>query len=107
MSSLFDRMAVDCTMRVYSDGWSDGEAFKAAIVKNSSFEARIAERDTGRASYTITTQRELPYHAVFKRDSDDAVFRVTGGTADSSPPSAATFDFKQAQAELWEEPDDE
>lgn len=103
MSTLFERMAKPCTMRVLEgDAWIDGEAFTAAVVKNASFEARIAERDTGKASYTVTTKRALAYHDVFRCGGQ--TYRVTGAADGSAPPACASFSFLQAQAELWEEP---
>jgi hypothetical protein len=105
MSTLFERMEKPCTMRVLDgETWVDGAKFDAAIVKNASFEARIAERDTGKAAYTITTKKALAYHDVFRRDEDGQTFRVTGSTDGSASPACASFSFLQAQAELWEEP---
>lgn len=76
--------------------------FTAAIVKDSSFQARVAEKETGKASYTVTTSRPLSYHDVFVRVSDGVRFRVTGSTDDSSPPGCASFSFMQAKAEVYD-----
>lgn len=111
--SLIERMMTPCVMRMptrvpdgqggQTSSYVDGESFSAAVVKNSSFEARIAEQQTGKATYTITTARALAYHDTFKRLSDAVAFRVTSKSADSEPPAEASFSFRQVSAEVWQE----
>ena len=105
MSTLFERMMVPCKTRVLDgNAYKDGVALDAAIVKNTSFEARIAEQQTGRSVYTITTHGALPFGSVVKRNSDGATFRVTSRDDGSSPPAEASFSFHQVSAESWVEP---
>lgn len=113
---LIDMMKESCTMldkTTVSDGmggfktqWSDGATFQAAIVKDSSMQARVAEKQGVSEVYTITVDKDLPiaYHDVFRRDRDNATFRVTSNIVDSKTPSVATFQFGQVTAERWELP---
>ena len=84
--------------------WQEGAEFDAAIVKDSSLEARIAEKEGLTNTYTVTTSPNaaLEFHDVFKRVHDGQVFRVTSNGDDVRPPSVATFDFEQVSAEEWE-----
>ncbi|MBP3521965.1 MAG: hypothetical protein J6M56_00120 [Clostridia bacterium] len=84
--------------------WTQGEGFRAAVNKNSSLAASVAEKQGVTEIYTVTTNAGvgLEYHEVFKRLEDGATFRVTTNSQDSRPPSVATFDFEQVKAERWE-----
>ena len=84
--------------------WQAGAGFDAAIVKDTSLEARIAEKEGLTNTYTVTTSPNaaLEFHDVFKRVRDGQVFRVTSNGDDVRPPSVATFDFEQVSAEEWE-----
>lgn len=112
--SLIDVMMEDCTMldkRTVSDGlggfttqWVDGAEFRAAIVKDSTMAARVAEKQGVTELYTVTVDKgiTLQYHDVFRRQSDGAIFRVTSNIVDSETPSVATFQIGQVTAERWE-----
>lgn len=84
--------------------WSDGASFMAAIVEDSSMQARTAEKLGVTSMYTITTDKNvgLKYHDVFKRSSDNKVFRVTSDSDDKHTPSMSSFQFEQVSAEEWE-----
>lgn len=87
--------------------WVESEFdFYAAIVFNTSIEARTAEAQGVSSLYTVTTKRgiTLEYHEVFKRMSDGKVFRVTSDGDDSFTPKSATLDMKQVTAEEWKVP---
>ena len=109
--TLYERMMCDCVRLIPStedddEGgrsitWSEGERIKAAIVRDTSQELRVADKDTAKALYTVTTPSDtvLNYHDVIKRMSDGAVFRAT---SNSNPaPQPATFSFNQCSAEEW------
>lgn len=112
MSLLSDAMT-SCTMldRVtQSDGrggivtvWADGATFNAAIVFDSSMEARRAEAQGVKALYTVTTSRgiNLQYHDIFRREEDGKIFRVTSDGDDKKTPVAAVLDMRQVTAEEW------
>lgn len=109
--TLVDAFKVPCTLIEKSrvpDGeggwvtaWTDGAPFTAAIVLDSSINARVAEAQGVTGVYTVTTDRnlQLDFHDVFRRDSDGQVFRVT--KVNDPTPSVATFQFSQVQAEEW------
>lgn len=88
----------------YITTWADGAEFKAAIVLDSSMEARIGEKQGVTALYTVTTQRvlNLQYHDVFRRVEDSKIFRVTSDGDDKKTPKSAGLDMRQVSAEEWE-----
>lgn len=110
--TLIDSFKVPCTLmeRVrVPDGeggwitqWAEGPNFDAAIVLDSSMNARRGEAEGVTGLYTVTTDRniEMVYHDAFRRNSDGQVFRVT--RVNDSTPEVATFQFNQYQAEEWE-----
>lgn len=112
MSLLLDAME-KCTLldrRSESDGmggviytWSDGAQIDAAIVLDSSMQARIAEAQGVKALYTITTNRSvnLQFHDIFRRERDGKIFRVTSDGDDNKTPVAASLDMRQVTAEEW------
>lgn len=112
--SLIDSMMEDCTMldkKTTADGlggfntsWEDGAKFKAALVKNNTLDAKVAEKSGVTELYTVTVKKGTPiiYHDVFRRESDGAIFRVTSNIKDSESPSVATFSIGQVSAERWE-----
>lgn len=87
----------------FTTAWREGAEFDAAIVRDTSLEARIAERDGLANTYTVTTSADaaLGFHDVFKRKSDGQVFRVTSDGDDRRTPPVASFQFEQVGAEEW------
>ena len=81
--------------------WKEGAEFMAAIVLDSSLQARIAEQQGVKNLYTVTTSRglSLKYHEIFKRLSDGKLFRVTSDGSDKHTPDSATLDMRQVTAE--------
>lgn len=115
MSQLWERMQVPCVLmeraRV-SDGeggfttaWAETAAFEAAVVKDTSTAARVAEKEGVKNVYTVTTAAQLGFGDVFKRVSDGQRFRVTSNADDGKTPSMVTFQLQQCAAEEWEVPD--
>ena len=110
---LIESMMVDCVMMDKTsvpDGeggftydWTEGAPFSAAIIKNNSLSARVAEKEGVTELYTVTVKRDvrLDFHDVFKRSKDGAIFRVTSNIDDSETPDVATFQFGQVSAERW------
>lgn len=89
------------------DVWQESDfEFGAAIVFDTSIEARRAEAEGVRSLYTVTTERKitLEYHEVFKRLKDGKIFRVTSDGDDKYTPKSATLDMRQVTAEEWELP---
>lgn len=83
--------------------WADGVQFKAAIVFDSSMEARVAEKDGVTSMYTVTVPKnaKLEYHDVIKRLEDGKVFRITSDGDDKMTPEISTFQVIQVTAEEW------
>ena len=46
----------------------------------------------------------LEYHDVFRRSSDNKIFRVTSDGDDRKTPTSAKLDMRQVTAEEWELP---
>ena len=86
--------------------WADGTGFKAAVVCDTSMQARAAEKQGVTSLYTVTSEpnAKLEYHDVFRRLSDGKIFRVTSDGDDAQTPKRATFQFSQVTAEEWELP---
>ena len=87
----------------YITTWVDGAEFDAAIVLDSSMQARIGERQGVTALYTVTTTRalNLQYHDVFRRVEDNKIFRVTSDGDDKKTPVSAGLNMRQVSAEEW------
>lgn len=110
---LFEKMMEECTMvdkKTVPDGvggfktsWVDGATFKAAVVKNNSLDAKVAEKSGVTELYTITVYKGTPlaFHDVFRRNSDQSIFRVTSNIVDSETPTPASFQIGQVSAERW------
>ena len=110
MSLLSDAMTTCIILNksVQADGyggyittWSEGAEFEAAIVLDTSMQARIGEKQGVTALYTITTLKalNLQYHDVFMRVSDHKIFRVTSDGDDKKTPASAVLDMRQVSAE--------
>lgn len=111
--SLLDEAMENCIMldkSTISDGyggydtvWSEGAPFEAAIVFNSSIEARRAEKEGVTSLYTVLTKKAmvLEYHDVFKRLHDGKIFRVTSDGDDEFTPNSASLNLRRVSAEEW------
>ena len=87
----------------YNTEWTEGEQFRAAIVRDTSTEARIAEAAGTVVLYTITVSRSvhLAYHAVIKRLTDGKTFRITSDNSEKKTPACTALDIAQSNAEAW------
>lgn len=109
--SLIDDFMSDCVMldkTTVADGyggyttvWNEGATFKAAITFDTSIQARTAEKAGVSSLYTVTTSRALmlKYPDVFKRLTDNKIFRVTSDGDDKFTPASAGLDMRQVTAE--------
>ena len=81
--------------------WSEGASFYAAIVFDTSIEARRADKEGVTSLYTVTTGRDLvlEYHNIFKRIRDGKLFRVTSDGDDKATPHSTSLDMRQVTAE--------
>lgn len=92
----------------YKTEWTDGATFDAAIVFDTSMEARVGEKQGVTSLYTVTTSKALTleYHDVFRRVSDSKIFRVTSDGDDKKTPASAYLDMRQVTAEEFTLPSD-
>lgn len=84
----------------------EGAEFDAAITKDKTLEAVVAERSGVTELYLVTTRVGvgLDYGETFKRKEDGMLLRVTSNATDSRTPKAASFAFERVRAERWEIP---
>lgn len=112
--NLIDSMMTECVfmdkshvpdgMGGYTTVWTEGAKFNAALVKDSTLAARVAEKQGVSEVYTVTVAKGmiLEYHDVIKRVDDGRVFRITSNIKDSESPSVSTLRIGQVTAERWE-----
>ena len=110
---LMNDFVEDCTLiektRVpdgeggWTVGWADGMDFQAAITYDTTLQARVAESEGMKATYTVTTEKTMPldFHDVFRRKRDGQIFRVTSQGDDKKTPPSASFQVSQVAAEEW------
>lgn len=111
--NLMNDFVEDCTLlektRVpdgeggWTNSWVDGMEFQAAITYDTTIQARVAESEGMKATYTVTTEKSMPldFHDVFRRKRDGQVFRVTSQGDDRKTPASASFQVSQVAAEEW------
>ena len=111
--SLINEFLPDCILmdkKRTSDGeggfiteWVEGAKIQAAIVRDTSMSARVAEKEGVTATYTITTAKtvKLSYHDVLKT-KDGKIFRVTSNAGEKETPASSNLDIAQVMAEKWE-----
>lgn len=101
--TMLDKTTTEDGMGGFIPSYKPGATFKAAIVFNTSLEARRAQAEGVKSLYTVTTSRAvtLEYHDVFMRTRDSKVFRVTSDGDDKYTPKSAALDMRQVTAEEW------
>lgn len=103
---ILNKQTVDDSYGGYITRYVAGAEFQAAIVFDTSIEARVAEKQGVTSLYTVTTTKALTleYHDVFRRYSDGKIFRVTSDGDDRYTPNSAMLNMRQVTAEEWELP---
>lgn len=101
---LLNKQTVNDDYGGFITTWADGADFTAAIVFDTSIEARAAEVQGVHSLYTVTTSRNvvLQYHDVFRRQRDGKIFRVASDGDDKFTPQSAGLDMRQVTAEELE-----
>ncbi len=111
--SLLDEAMVPCVLmdkRRVPDGeggytleWTESVKFDAAIVFDSSMDARVGAKAGVTSLYTVTLPRgfRMDFHDVFRQLSDGKIFRVTSDGDDKHTPARASFQVSQVTAEEW------
>lgn len=100
---MLDKRTVSDGLGGYISIYTEGAEFDAAITLDTSMQARTAEKQGVTALYTVTTSKamNLQYHDIFKRKSDNKIFRVTSDGDDKHTPPSATLDMRQVSAEEY------
>ena len=100
---ILNHVRTDDAFGGYTEAWTAGAKFKAAIAKNSSPEVVVAEQQGISEQFTVVVADNivLDYHDVFQRLSDNAIFRVTSKTTDSTAHPASTVRIAKVTAERW------
>ena len=101
--AILNHIRVDDEYGSSIDTWSEGSRFDATIIKNTTTEAVIAEKEGVTEIFTVVVRKgfSLDYHDVFKRLSDSQIFRVTGNVKDSEAPEASSVRIAKVTAEKW------
>lgn len=101
---ILDKKTVPDGYGGYTTDWSEGAEFDAAIVLDTSMEARIGEKQGVTSLYKVTTSKALTleYHDVFRRLNDGKIFRVTSDGDDKYTPKSASLQLRQVTAEEWQ-----
>lgn len=110
---LMEEQMVQCIMidkRTVSDGrggydtaYVDGATFQAVIGLDTSIQARVAEQQGVTSLYKVITPKSvnLQYHDIFKRSTDNKIFRVTSDGDDKVTPNAASMQLRKVTAEQY------
>ena len=100
---ILNHVRTDDDFGGYTDAWTPGAKFLAAIGKDNSPVQKVAEKEGLAEAFTVVVDQSfsLDFHDVFKRLSDDAVFRVTSRTTDSTAHKASTVKIAVVTAERW------
>lgn len=103
---IYNKTLVSDDYGGYTTTYAEGVSFNAAVVLDSSIEARVADAQGVKGVYTVTTGKEinLQYHDVFKRLSDGKIFRVTTDGDDNKTPKSASLNMRNVNAEEWSLP---
>lgn len=103
---MMDRVTTSDGYGGFTTSWVDGAAINAAIVYDSSMQARIADVQGVKSLYTITTEKNinLQYHDVLRRLEDGKIFRVTSDGDDHKTPRSASLNMRVVTAEEWSIP---
>ena len=115
MSTLIESMMTPC-VKLEKTSTQDGvlghlntwrpiqdSGFMAAIIRKENMQAEAAERPALQEVYTVVvpTGTQLGFYDVFRRESDGAVFRVTGDVRDMEAPAMSTVQISKTTAERW------
>lgn len=100
---ILDKRTASDGLGGYTPTYVEGAEFEAAITLDTSIQARTAEKQGVTALYTVTTRKamNLQYHDIFRRSSDNKVFRVTSDGDDKKTPASASLDMRQVSAEEY------
>ena len=98
---IIDKVSVPDGQGGFDYTWIEGAVFKAAVTKDSSLQARIAEKQGVTEIYSITVNKGTPLQVndIVKRLSDNTTYKVTSNIVDDETPSRASFQYGTGTAE--------
>ena len=104
---IYNRAIVDDRYGDSVETYTKGASFQAAIVKNSTTEAIVADKQMDTEIFTVITRKSmmLNYHDVFKRDSDGKWFQAISPAKDSETPARSSIPLCKVTAESWKMPE--
>jgi hypothetical protein len=99
--TMLDKVTADDGMGGYTTVWTDGAHFQAAITDMTPTEIIAASQRNVKSSYTVITPRSvnLQFYDVFRRESDQKIFRVNKNGNDNKTPRIAELDLRKVIAE--------
>ena len=99
--TIMDKTTVPDGYGGVTTAYKAGASIQAAIVYDSSLQARTAAVQGVKDLYTITTRRNvvLQYHDVIRRERDGKILRVTTDGKDKETPQGAGLDMRVVNAE--------
>ena len=100
---FMNRSVIDDIYGSTTEVWTEGARFDAAIIKNSTTEAQIAEKQGIDEMFTVVVKQgtSLVFNDVIKRVSDGQKFRITSNIVDSVAPGASSVKIGKVTAEKW------
>lgn len=101
---MIDKKTIPDDLGSFTTEWSEGARFRAALIKDKTLAARVAEKEGVTEIFTLTVKKGTPIsnEDVFKRIADGSIFKVTSNIKDSETPKKATFQIGQVTAKSWE-----
>ena len=102
---LIDKVSNDDPYGGTVKGYRVGASFQAKVIKDSSTEAIVAEKQESTEFLTVVTKGlQLDFHDIFRRDSDNEYFQCTGREKDSQAPARSTVPLAKATCKRWQVP---
>lgn len=103
---IIDKVTNDDIYGGASIGYRKGASIDAAIIKNNTTEAVVAEKQGITEIFTVVTHKGslLDYHSIIRRDKDNECFIITSREKDSEAPERSTIQISKVNAETWKVP---
>ncbi len=103
--TMLDEKTVNTTDNMFGVKviYEPGAKFRAMLIKDQSPVMRVAEAQGVEERYTIVVERGLilKFGQVFRRDEDNAIFRVVSSITDSEAPDKSTVQIGAVTAKKW------
>lgn len=101
---ILDKRTISDGMGGYKIEYIEGASFQAAVIKDSTLNARVAEKQGVKEIYTVVVDKGVPleFHDIFRRESDGLTFRVTSNITDSEAPDRSTVKIGKVSAERFD-----